>query len=178
MKYIIAILMSSLVLGCARFPFELPDGTNAGDGTGSAPIEVPLSLIGYRELFQMELDRRGIGYVVTNVQIEYGETSTHEYAECVGSNLVVIDEDRFEPLLPDTKELVMFHALAHCVFSQGHRDHLDSVMNSGVRLDAWYQDNRDDLLDELFSYSFWFMGRVCGDARYALSPCTPRTSGQ
>ena len=121
----------------------------------------------YVDMFLIEAENRG-----KQIDLETNGLSAHVmtiaepgilgqcYTYSDDSRQIVIDTDTWVDLSELGKEYLMMHELGHCVLDLGHNDSIDqngnclSIMQSGtgscqVR---YNQNNREQLLDELFSY--------------------------
>lgn len=74
-------------------------------------------------------------------------------------NHVIIDVNFWETASANSKEMIVFHELGHCILERGHNDEkrsdgtCASIMRSGRGgcIDFYTKDNKHEYLDELFT---------------------------
>jgi len=115
----------------------------------------------YVDMFERDSVDYGKGIVVDDliinfVDIEQTRDDRFTLGRCIiktGDNpLIVIDSDYWELLSDTSRVLLMYHEMGHCILRRSHRDSVDSIMNSTLISSYKFEQNKGELLTELFQY--------------------------
>lgn len=130
--------------------------------------ELPFSytdstLVNVVKSFKYEAGMHGIDVETAGISVLFGTPQDEKDPKAVGSCLqyksgartILVRQDRWEAYDPYRKEALIFHELGHCIL---HREHCDvkaedipiSIMYYGLLDSKFYEEHRDDLLEELF----------------------------
>ncbi len=125
------ILISLLVVSCNK---EL-----------SSNIE----FIPYVKVFLAEASSRGIASDTDGITMEFSDLPGLVVGRCTSSSLVQIDPWYWNDFDDETREIVIFHELGHCILEQDHNNVRHGIMNTGL---MWgYTDKaRSEYLDDFF----------------------------
>lgn len=84
---------------------------------------------------------------------QVGKTTTVGLCE-MNARWILISRDFWSEIDDTTREILMFHELGHCALGLNHAsENSINIMNPYVLSSSLYQDDREHLLDKLFSRS-------------------------
>lgn len=96
-----------------------------------------------------EVNVEGIKASVKTVTNKYGERVV---GVCfMGQKSLEVDKEYWSYASYNEKENLMFHELGHCLLLRNHSESYNSIMYSTMLSSNFYEDNRVQLLNELFN---------------------------
>jgi len=139
MRYIIVILLSSLLVSC---------------GLSIENVAVPASVQPYAAAFE------NVHGVVRGIQWEFDNLPSPVIGRCTLPNGIIELDNTYWASASDTqREETVTHELGHCILYRAHLNTLDangnpvSLMNAYLLDATLYSDNRVYYLNELFNFS-------------------------
>lgn len=111
------------------------------------------------DLFNIAFTTAALQYGITvkPVRVKFGnprptELSSHNLGMCIPGNALYpahidIDKEQWERLNDTEREILIIHEQAHCVLGKQHGD---GIMSARIIEAAYYLNNREVLLNQLF----------------------------
>lgn len=122
---------------------------------GREPRRELSGLDNYIKLFEYEGALRNYNFDVEDLVVEFGTLNKETLGICyTGAETprIVLDHNSWDKMDKDTREVLVFHELGHCILDLNHDNSKPAVMNSFLMMGSLYNYNRKLLLDELFKH--------------------------